>query len=107
MKSYSVRAIFRHGRVYEERLVLHFALSAADALRLAEREAHEYADALGNCEYLGLLQAYELPNGRLEEGSELFSLLRESDLEAADYLTSFFDTGHELQDEDVDVDSSD
>jgi hypothetical protein len=35
--------------------------------------------------------------GSPEEGSEVFSLMRQSDLPSDQYLTEFFDTGKERQ----------
>ena len=63
------------------------------AIRLAENEARRYAAE--NDKYLGLAQAYELYDDIATEGTEAFSLLRESDLEPDDYLSAFFDTGNE------------
>ncbi len=96
---YTVRCVFRSeaddGHVYEERITLWRAGGLDEAIALAETEAAEYAQ-IGQVEYLGLAQAYWLqtpPDG----GAEVFSLMRESDLDADDYLDQFFDTGRERQ----------
>lgn len=60
---------------------------------LAEAEAGGYAaDVAG--EHLGLAQVYALVD-EPGHGSELFSLLRDSQLQPVVYLDAFFDTGDE------------
>lgn len=96
---YAVRCIFRWGEpydTYEERITLWRAGSAEDAVLLAEREAEEYVDGQG-FEYLGLAQSYRLADETIGHGAEVFSLLRDSDLEPKKYLDTFFDTGDERQ----------
>ncbi|GAA3515194.1 hypothetical protein FHR32_003753 [Streptosporangium album] len=63
---------------------------------LAEQEAEEYSEGQ-NFEYLGLAQSYRLVEGEIGQGTEVFSLLRDSDLESSEYLDTFFDTGSERQ----------
>jgi hypothetical protein len=105
MATFSVRTVLRWppraGRkkpfLYEERITLWNAESLDEAIDLAELEAKVYAD--GEPEYLDLLQAFwlfeefTLPH----QGVEVFSLLRESDLEPKAYLDTFFDSGFERQ----------
>jgi hypothetical protein len=101
MPVYSVRCIFRwlprQGQalrnLYEERITLWTAPNIDAAIELAETEALEYASE--GEEYLGLSQAYALYDEVGPSGIEVFSLLRESDLEPREYLNAFFDTGHE------------
>jgi len=45
-------------------------------------------------EYLGLAQAYHLFD-KPTNNSEIFSLMRDSDYPASEYLDNFFDTGFE------------
>lgn len=80
---------------YEERVTLWRASGFDAAIALAEQEAHDYADDV-EALYLGLAQAYRLaePPGH---GTEVFSLMRDSDLDTEDYLDAFFDTGEERQ----------
>lgn len=99
MKSFSVRCIFKWAfradqtlkNLYEERITLWKAENFEHAIQLAEEEALEYAD--DSCEFLGLSQAYAMYDEAVESGIEVFSLLRESDLEAEQYLDAFFDSG--------------
>ena len=73
--------------------------AAADlggAIVLAEEEAKSYAASNG-LHYLGYVQVYAIPSAELDVGIEVFSLIRESNLEPDEYLTSFFDTGRERQ----------
>ncbi len=97
---FCVRCIFRWdaGGCYEERLTLWRAESLSDAIRLAEAEAASYAGQFEDypISYAGLAQAYAL-DGDPAPGAEVFSLLRDSNLERDDYLSAFFDTGQEHQ----------
>jgi hypothetical protein len=95
---YSVRCIFKAGdrSAYEERITLWRADSIDDAIRLAEIEASEYGGDVG-WSYVGLAQAYELKAESVGNGSEVFSLIRNSSLQAIEYLDRFFDTGTEVQ----------
>jgi hypothetical protein len=94
-----VRTVYRFDReppTYEERITLWRSGGFADAVALAEQDAHEYAGLFADCAYVGLAQAY----GLAEEpghGAEIFSLMRDSDLPADTYLNTFFDTGGERQ----------
>lgn len=83
--------------LYEERITAWNTDSFEAAIDEAEKEAQEYAKEGG--EALDLFQAYWLFDeiGLIPQGTEVFSLLRESDLEASDYLDAFFDTGTEYQ----------
>lgn len=63
---------------------------------MAEREAARYGSG-GALRYLGLAQAYRLPDDVTEPGAEVFSLIRDSDLEPDEYLSTFFAAGGEFQ----------
>jgi hypothetical protein len=65
------------------------------AISLAEKEAATYA-ASSKIDYLDLAQVCLLP-GHPTSGAEVFSLVRDSDLDSDEYLDSFFDTGSERQ----------
>src|SRR6185295_18784143 len=97
----SVRCIFqatdRHA--YEERITLWLTESIDAAIREAEVEAAQYGRG-GGFVYTGLAQAYDLKSAQITNGSEVFSLIRSSDLEPNDYIDKFFDTGAEFQQRD-------
>jgi hypothetical protein len=101
MPSYSVRCIFRWQSrpdqkrmyLYEERITLWLAGSIDEAIALAEEEAEIYAS--DGEEYLGYCQAYAMSDDIDESGVEVFSLLRQSDLDAKQYVGAFFFTGQE------------
>jgi len=95
---YGVRCVFRWTRpsTYEERITLWEAESLDDAIAKAEAEAQVYATRL-NSEYLDIAQAYWIGPAQPQAGSEVFSLMRDSTLDADDYLDSFYDTGRERQ----------
>ena len=64
-------------------------------MKLAEEELREYADGKDEC--LDLIQAYWLYDEITipEQGTEVFSLMRDSDLPPKEYVDVFFDTGME------------
>jgi hypothetical protein len=81
-------------KLYEERVVLVSANSFDDAIEKAEKDAEKYA-ANNNMTYLGFVNVYELYANKIEEGTEVYSLMRESELDADAYIDRFFDTGNE------------
>lgn len=101
MAWYGIRSVVDHratgGHLYEERVVLFDAADEATAFRLAEGEAAEYCAELEGATPLAFYQLYNLADGAIESGSEVFSLMRTDHLEPSAYLDRFFDTGDELQ----------
>jgi hypothetical protein len=95
---FGVRCIFRwlDSPYFEERITIWKADSFDAAIEKAEFEAAEYAETNGLL-YLGLAQGFWIYGSRITEGTEVFSLLRGSDLGTEDYLDTFFDTGSERQ----------
>lgn len=104
MASFSIRCVFRLKRrseqrlkhLYEERITLWQAEHMDAAIGMAEQEAERYVESPDE-EFLGFSQAFELFDQIDASGVEVFSLLRESDLEPTDYLAAFYDTGLERQ----------
>jgi hypothetical protein len=91
---YSVRCLFvLEPDLYEERITLWQADDADHAIERAEAEAGRYGETVRG-EYLGLAQAYRLGEDP-GDAVAVFSLLRESRLDAGGYVTRFFDTGSE------------
>jgi hypothetical protein len=82
-------------RVFEERVTIWQAGDFDSAIELAETEALDYATIL-DAKYAGLAQAYRI-EGTPAQGTEVFSLIRRSELPPREYLTAFFDTGREMQ----------
>jgi hypothetical protein len=96
MPWYSVRCVIRFPPdSYEERITLWEAGSSEAAIDSAELDVADYVDALDG-EYVGLAQAFLLPDVP-SDGTEVFSLMRESNLPPKDYVDKFFDTGRERQ----------
>ena len=103
MSWYAVRCVFAvglrseaAGETYEERITLWRANSADMAIARAEAEALEYAAMIGGITYLGMAQSYQLVE-EVSDGAEVFSLMRDSEMEPEEYLDTFFDTGTEHQ----------
>jgi hypothetical protein len=100
---YAVRCIIRFSddgatSTYEERITLWRAPTADEAIEMAEAEAADYAEANEHAEYTGFAQSFNLFVGTsVGHGDEVFSLMRDSDLDTEEYLDTFFDTGAEHQ----------
>lgn len=96
---YAVRCVFRHGPlgVYEERVTLWTAGSPDEAIARAEAEAVDYCAGLDGVEYVRFAETYALVTAP-GEGTEVFSLMRESSLPPDAYVERFFATGAERTD---------
>lgn len=99
---YSAKCIFHHsdlrnkrGRVYEERVVLIRADNFNEAIARAEKLAKKYAKGLDGCKYLGFVDVFHIFGESIEDGTEIYSLMRDSKLSKNKYLDRFFDTGKE------------
>jgi hypothetical protein len=103
-KWFGVRSVFQHQRqdispgsnLYEERVVIVRAADFATALGKAESEAGEYA-CDDDVQFLGFSQAFEIYEDPSSPPAEVFSLMRESPLDAEAYIDSFFSTGSERE----------
>lgn len=100
---YSVRCLIRFPATqaapqhYEERVTMWRSTSLDDAIARATAEAVGYAGDLGG-EHVGLAQCFHLAvGGEVGDASEVFSLMRDSELDPAEYINRFFDTGTERQ----------
>ena len=104
MPSYSIKCHFEWSptkkktlaHLYEERITLWQADGIDDAIEAAEREASVYAEQ-NSFTFIKLSQAFWMFSDLQGDGVELFSLLRESDLEPSAYLDHFHDTGLERE----------
>jgi hypothetical protein len=97
---YGVRLIYRvtfaSRRAYEERVIIVPAESDVEAIRKAEQFSKEYESE--TTEYIGYATAFHIldENGPcLGPGTEVFSLIRESELDPDAYLERFYDTENE------------
>src|SRR4051794_20791772 len=82
-------------RRYEERVTVWAAATLDEAIARAEDDARDYAKDIEG-RYLGLAQAFAMSD-QLTDGSEVFSLMRDSPLPPDDYLEHYFDSGSERQ----------
>jgi len=101
---YAAKCIFKHNDlatedhdavVYEERIILVKADDEDSAIIKAEVEAQEYIKDLGETEFIGYTNIYNIFEESLEDLSEVFSEMRESNKMANEYLDHFYDTGKE------------
>ncbi len=100
---YSVKCVFRHtnletenenSSVYEERIVLLKANNEDEAITLAEKDALEYANDV-DCEFLNYASCFHTFEDKIIHLSELYSIMRESELDPEKYLDLYYDTGSE------------
>ena len=98
---YAVRCVFASappaagGNRYEERITLWRATTAEHAIQRAEAEATAYANTITGTPDT-FLESYWL-HDEPADGTEIFSLIRDSNLEPTAYLDTFFDTGNERE----------
>jgi Domain of unknown function (DUF4288) len=99
---YGAKCVFLHtgidgcpGRVYEERVILVRAENFDEAIARAEGMAEGYARECGGCSYTGFINVFHLYDESIGDGTEVYSLMRTSDLSQDEYLNSFYDTGTE------------
>ncbi len=100
---YSVKCVFKHenlsqkeGEVlYEERVVVLKAESLDEAIRLGEAEAASYSGSNEGASYTGFISAYHLFVRKLDNGAEVYSLMRQSSLNTDAFLDRYYDDGSE------------
>lgn len=81
-------------KIYEERIVVLQATSFDEAIQRAEKEAKTYANE-AQMKYLGFVNVYQIADESIENGSEVYSLMRESKLTPSKYIDTFYETGSE------------
>jgi hypothetical protein len=99
---FGAKCIFLHTRTqraaeqfYEERVILVRANSFDEAIQKAEEEAKNYCQDLEGCSYTGYVNVFHIYDEQMGDGSEIYSLMRSSDLGIEEYLDHFFATGAE------------
>jgi len=90
-----IKARIEGANLYEERIVLIKAASFDEAILKAEKEAEEYTKRDDRITYLGFANAFHIFGNKIKNGSEVYSLIRESKLKPNKYLDKFYDTGTE------------
>ncbi len=103
---YSVKCVFEIklltqtalSAVYEERIVVLKAISLDDAIKQGLDEAREYEQSVGDgsIKYSGFISAYHTYEKEIAVKSEVFSMMRKSNLPLNEYLTHFYDDGNEI-----------
>lgn len=79
-------------QLYEERVILLKAIDFDEAIALAEKEARSYATS---CIYTGFVNVFQISAHEIVEGTEVYSLMRSSELDSGEYLNYFHDIGTE------------
>lgn len=97
---YGVRLVYRltaaSGHAYEERVIIVRATSFDDAIAQAEQYSKDYESE--STEYVGYAMCFHIfdeSGSSLGPGTEVFSLIRKSELSLDAYLDRFHDTGSE------------
>lgn len=100
---FAVRCIVHYGAgtedgpLFEERITLWRAATFDEAVERAEVEARDYASVVGG-RVVEFAQCFRLSDGEeIQDGTEVFSLMRNSGLPPDRYVDRFFDTGQERQ----------
>jgi hypothetical protein len=88
-----LRGLKRRKHVYEERIIVVRATSEKDAMRKGEREARQYSKGLDSVERLKFIETFHLFGGVIRGGTEVFSLMRSSNLDGTQFLNRYFDEG--------------
>ena len=78
--------------VYEERIVIFRASGFDQAIERAEREVADYAQRNG-ARYIGYCNAYKIDAPAIEDGTEVYSLMREVPLSPGEFITRYYDDG--------------
>ena len=80
--------------VYEERVVIFRASDFDDAMEQAEREASEYAQQSGG-HYIGYCNAFKIDSAKIENGTEVYSVMREVTASPSEFITRYYDDGRD------------
>lgn len=96
MRWFAVRHLIRNGSNYEERITIWNRNADAAAIDAARAEAERYAESLDDARVLDVFQSYRMFDPP-EDGAEVFSLIRSSELESEEYVDRFLSTGDEFQ----------
>lgn len=99
---YSAKMIFgTYDRVsgrrmtYEERIVLFRANSFEHAIELAEEEAQRYCEGLNDgkwqTRFEGFIDVFHLFDSNVGHGTEIYSNMRESELDAKEFIDRYYD----------------
>jgi hypothetical protein len=86
-----VVSLHRTTAVYEERVVVFLAEDFGNALAKAEVEAARYAAQFEDVEDLGYFTVYDMTEESIRDGTEVFSLMRDSQMPPQDFLDRYHD----------------
>ncbi len=80
---------------YEERIILLKSISFDEAIKKAESDAEKYNDYISNTivEYVGFIDVFELFDEKIKDFTEVYSIVRESNLLPNGLLDKYSDDG--------------
>lgn len=97
---YTARCLFSHKDipgcqkyVYEERILLIEAKSEKEAMQKAIHDAMKYASANQDVAFTGQVDIFHLYADKLEDGTEIYSVMNESPMERDAYIKRFYMRG--------------
>jgi len=82
-------------KVYEERVVVFRARDENEAMALAEEEARKYVANLKSTRYLGYVMLYITMENVIRSGTEVYSLMRQTDLNPRAFQARYHDAKSE------------
>ena len=97
---YGIKCLVEHSglsdepgsHVYEERVVIFRAPDFDRAIERDEQEVVAYA-RLNGARYIGYSNAYKIEAPMIEDGTEVYSVMREMPLSPGDFITRYYDDG--------------
>ena len=97
---YGVKCLIEHyglseepgAHVYEERIVVVRAPDFDEAIRRAELAVTAYAQEIG-ARYMEYCNAYKMVAPTIEDGTEVYSVMREGPLSDDEFITRYYDDG--------------
>ncbi len=103
MEWFGAKTLYEHtdrqeadgSNLFEERIVLILADNFDDAILKSEVEGNDYAYDDSGIKYLGYVNVFKLFDSEIADKTEVFSLMRSSQLKSNEYINTFFDTGKE------------
>jgi hypothetical protein len=97
---YGVKCLFEHfglskvpeAHAYEERVIVVLAASFDDALGKAKKLSVSYTDG-SSIKYMGYCNAYAMDEAVITEGTEVYSVMRETKLAPTAFIDHYYDDG--------------
>lgn len=90
--------------IYEERVIVVRANDSDWAIKKVEKKAKEYAQNENECEYLNFIDCFIIENDKISDFTEVYSIMRKSNLEADEFISQYYDDGEQCTTEHTESD---